>query len=393
MEQTKKRENFVTGIVGAFLGSLIGVVFIVLIGQMGYIASISGVIMAVCALKGYEILGGRLSAKGIAAACILIVVMTYMGNKLDWAVSAASVFEISLLEAFRAIDYFLDEGVIEASAYWVNLFLLYLFTLLGAVPTIIGSLRRQDPPAIPQIPSDTDAQGGFDTQSAEMQLYAPAKGWMRPLLAGYFISMLLWLVMSICLLGVETAAALCAAAACILATFFMIFFWLWRFQPLCSNEWLYVRAGKTLWRVNLSQLNAIDTCRYTGKTASFRPLRWERLTPEEQERAKKSISRVIEQLSSGQIVYGGLLCQTVIPMTELQVEKDTKWYWIVSYRTEGGRRKKWAVGKTYPGFSPAAGLDAPEGPVPFHWPSLTATLLAAAAIIGIVFIAAALLGR
>ena len=52
MEQKKKRENIAAGIVGAFLGTLLGVVCIVIIDQMGYVASVSGFVMAICALKG-----------------------------------------------------------------------------------------------------------------------------------------------------------------------------------------------------------------------------------------------------------------------------------------------------------------------------------------------------
>ena len=41
--ETKKRpENVVAGVVGAFLGSLLGVVCTVAIGQLGYVASVSG---------------------------------------------------------------------------------------------------------------------------------------------------------------------------------------------------------------------------------------------------------------------------------------------------------------------------------------------------------------
>ena len=63
MEQAKKtrQENVAAGLVGALLGSLAGVLCTVVIGQMGYVTSISGLVMAVGALKGYELLGGRLS--------------------------------------------------------------------------------------------------------------------------------------------------------------------------------------------------------------------------------------------------------------------------------------------------------------------------------------------
>ena len=40
-QRKERRENVAAGIVGAFLGALLGVVCTIFIGQMGYIASIS----------------------------------------------------------------------------------------------------------------------------------------------------------------------------------------------------------------------------------------------------------------------------------------------------------------------------------------------------------------
>ena len=56
-EAAKKPENAVAGTVGALLGSIFGVGCIVLLGQLGYVAALSGIVMAVCALKGYELPG------------------------------------------------------------------------------------------------------------------------------------------------------------------------------------------------------------------------------------------------------------------------------------------------------------------------------------------------
>lgn len=78
-EAAKKPENAVAGTVGALLGSIFGVGCIVLLGQLGYVAALSGIVMAVCALKGYELLGGKLSTKGIVIGCVLMLVMTYVG--------------------------------------------------------------------------------------------------------------------------------------------------------------------------------------------------------------------------------------------------------------------------------------------------------------------------
>ena len=135
-EQRKRRENVVAGVVGAFLGSLVGVVCAVVIGQLGYVASISGLIMAVCALKGYELLGGKLSKKGAAISLALILAMTYFAHRLTWAIALADALEgeLGIWESFRVIPQLLKDKVLEGAPYWGDLALLYLFTLVGAVP-------------------------------------------------------------------------------------------------------------------------------------------------------------------------------------------------------------------------------------------------------------------
>lgn len=263
---------------------------------------------------------------------------------------------------------------------------------------VVSGLRERDLPAIPRDRPAAGGQGESDAQGGEMRIYAPAKGWMRRLrvscCAAVFMGLPLGLGLGVGLplSGVsEPEVALIAAAACILAGPLTLLLWLRSVQALWADTWVYVRTGQTLWRVDLSRLNGIDTCRYTTKNGSLRTLRWERLTPEEQERAKAAISRGISLLSGGELISGGMLRRTLIPMTELRVEKDTKWYWLVSCPTERGRRKKWTVAKAYPGFTPAPGLEMPQGPVPFRWAPLGVALMAAVAAIVIVFAAAAAL--
>ena len=55
-ESAGKPENVLAGVVGALLGCLLGVGCIVLLGQLGYVAALSGIVLAVCTLKGYELL-------------------------------------------------------------------------------------------------------------------------------------------------------------------------------------------------------------------------------------------------------------------------------------------------------------------------------------------------
>ena len=54
--EVKAPENMVLGILGAIVGALIGGASIIGLSQLGYIASISGLILAFCTLKGYELL-------------------------------------------------------------------------------------------------------------------------------------------------------------------------------------------------------------------------------------------------------------------------------------------------------------------------------------------------
>lgn len=144
MDNAQKKgrgENVAAGIVGALLGSLLGVVSIVVLGQLGYVAALSGIIIAICTLKGYEMLGGSLSKKGIIISVILMVVMTYMGDRLDWAFLVAHEMDIDLFSAFRSISGLIAFGAIERSIYFGSLAMQYLFVALGAIPTILNVLR------------------------------------------------------------------------------------------------------------------------------------------------------------------------------------------------------------------------------------------------------------
>lgn len=51
-QKRNRTENVLGGIVGALLGSLLGVASIVIFSQLGYVAVVSGIIMAICTLKG-----------------------------------------------------------------------------------------------------------------------------------------------------------------------------------------------------------------------------------------------------------------------------------------------------------------------------------------------------
>ncbi|MCM1065843.1 MAG: FUSC family protein [Eubacterium sp.] len=143
-----KKENVVGGIVGAVLGSLLGVLCIVLLSQLGYVAALSGVVMAIGVLKGYELLGGRLTKKGIVICVVVMLLMTYLGDRLDWALllyreGGGAEAGFNVFECYRLVPWAISEQMIGMTAYIGNMLFLYLFVLLGAVPTIRSRVREK----------------------------------------------------------------------------------------------------------------------------------------------------------------------------------------------------------------------------------------------------------
>lgn len=134
------------GILGALIGALIGGASIVLISQMGYVAAISGLLMAFCTLKGYELLGKKLSKKGIVICIVVMILTTVLADWVDWAIlltKSWADYGITFGESLTLIPVLLADGTIEMSTYLSNLGMLLGFMVLGAFGTIRNALRRK----------------------------------------------------------------------------------------------------------------------------------------------------------------------------------------------------------------------------------------------------------
>lgn len=147
-QTAQNKENIVGGIVGALLGSLLGVLSILVLNQLGYVAAVSGAIMAVCVLKGYEMLGGRLTKKGIVISVIIMILMTYFGDRVDWAIillreGGGADAGFNIFECYRLVSYALAEDIINMTGYIGNLIFLYAFVALGAVPVVRRKLKEK----------------------------------------------------------------------------------------------------------------------------------------------------------------------------------------------------------------------------------------------------------
>lgn len=147
-KRQQRNVNIVGGIIGAVLGSLIGVACIVILGMLGYVAALSGIVMAFCTLKGFDKLGGKLTVVGIVISCVIMVGMTYFGNRLDWAIEISNAmqeyydYEVSIFQAFQAVPTLVAE--LDGMGDYIASFLQQLlFVVVGAIPTIISISREQ----------------------------------------------------------------------------------------------------------------------------------------------------------------------------------------------------------------------------------------------------------
>ncbi len=127
-----------TGIVGAILGILIGMVLWVVVYQLGFIASIVGIVMTVCAFKGFELLGGGyIPTLGIIICLVMEVVAIFLAHNIAISISITSEFsEISFQTAFQKLipQIMVDSEL--AVDYWKDLLFGYGLALLGIIPMV-----------------------------------------------------------------------------------------------------------------------------------------------------------------------------------------------------------------------------------------------------------------
>ena len=149
-ENTK--ENVVAGIVGAFLFALVGGVLWFVIYLLGFIAGISGLVGAVCAIKGYSVFAKKESTKGIVISVIIallvIVIAWYFCLAYDvydahkmWYEAGDIDYMISYFEAVQISHYYLAEPEI-APAYFGDLGIGLLFCVVGGGSYVVNKIKN-----------------------------------------------------------------------------------------------------------------------------------------------------------------------------------------------------------------------------------------------------------
>lgn len=134
------KENVLLGLVGALIGSIVGAGIIILLGWIGVFASFAGFVLAFGTLMGYKSFGKKLSIKGIVICVVIMIVMTLLANHVVWTVDiyrelVKQYDNVSMMSVFKNLIYIVSDLDLTTE-FSRSIFLLFLFTILGAHPTI-----------------------------------------------------------------------------------------------------------------------------------------------------------------------------------------------------------------------------------------------------------------
>lgn len=132
-----KNENVFLGLIGGLIGSLAGVASIVLLSRIGFVASIAGLVMAICTIKLYEKFAGSISKKGIIICIVITLLMTLLAENISFAWQVvreldAKGYKGDFFDIFFNLYKYMGEGYFNNSTYFTNLGLVYLFNIIGA---------------------------------------------------------------------------------------------------------------------------------------------------------------------------------------------------------------------------------------------------------------------
>ena len=142
MEIQEKQENLALGILGALLGGILGGAAIVLIGQLGIISALSGVVLAFCTLKGYELLGKKLSKQGIIVCLVVMLIVPYFADRISWTLVIMEELQLQFGDAFKYVHDVVEEFELQAD-YWKDLLFIYGFTALGAFGIVKQAFKQK----------------------------------------------------------------------------------------------------------------------------------------------------------------------------------------------------------------------------------------------------------
>jgi len=127
-------EKYTLGVLGAICGSLIGALAIVFFDQYGFPLIFAGFLTAFFTLKGYRVLAGQQSKKGLIICIVIMITVSYISHRFSWAYSLAEYYEADLWMIFSGFNSLILDGYVNTKYY-----IFELFTLISALIAASGN--------------------------------------------------------------------------------------------------------------------------------------------------------------------------------------------------------------------------------------------------------------
>ena len=138
------RENVALGIVGALIGAMLGGASILLFSKLGYVASLSGVLIAFATLGGYKLLAKGMGKAGLVICIVLMLIVPFLANALDLVLTLheeLSMYGMTMGDTASFLVELIGSDQEVLMAYLKDLGMLYLFVVIGAVGIVKNALK------------------------------------------------------------------------------------------------------------------------------------------------------------------------------------------------------------------------------------------------------------
>lgn len=141
-ETDKNMENnYIKGFFASLIGALIGSAIWIIIGALGFFASIAGLAISYCAFKGYSIAKGKFTRKGIILNVIAIIIAFLFAQYAVLFIEFMKEYDNMTLLGFLAITPLLFSSLEFIKALLPNIGLGLLFIVLGSYKTIVNNYK------------------------------------------------------------------------------------------------------------------------------------------------------------------------------------------------------------------------------------------------------------
>lgn len=151
-EHAVAQNNYLRGVIGAVLGALLGSIAWVVIGLLGYLAAIGGIAISFCAIKGYQLMKGKITKLSILIICVVSIAVMVLAQFITWDIifynemaNAGNPVEFGLVLQHTFELPFIDSEI--QAAFIKDCLLGLLFLVLGSYPIIKPIFAKANAPA------------------------------------------------------------------------------------------------------------------------------------------------------------------------------------------------------------------------------------------------------